>query len=511
MNPVSALLTAHAQSSWNRALLELGPKGRMVVWLFAAVVGLTVIVPSAALSFFSGFFIAARLGDPVVIRAVGAFLAFVVITGGVVGRSRVLDWERTRVLPLSLRSIFAAELLAGLGDFLPALFALITAGLLLGVAMARPEALALIAVPWLCTVGTLLCLRHILGGIAAQFLRRIHLALVAAAMVCAIGAVVVAQVGLPRPALLLAAFDVLPFTQSIRGLSDALGGHWAPALLRQIYPALTLLLFLVLAARTLKRESVPRSAAASRTGAARERLWTFSTPTRGIARLHWVSLMRSSIGVMGLLTPFVILFVMRRQLAAADVLWAVPALMSALLLVNSAIQLDQFGLDGAGVKSLLLLPIRSAELLAGKTFALAAYQGLQVLLLLVAFGLMHSLGLAQAAAAMCLSGCQFLLIVSVGHWSSVQLPRALPRNMFRNTTKTSPSPVLSFISLGATLVGAVLFGGVYAVTGRSTPALQLPIMGVLLGAVTLLYWRAVLPFSARHLDGHKERLVQFLG
>jgi hypothetical protein len=221
--------------------------------------------------------------------------------------------------------------------------------------------------------------------------------------------------------------------------------------------------------------------------------------------------MRSSIGVMGLLTPFVTLFIMRRPLAAPDVLWPVPALLSALLLVNSAIQLDQFGLDGAGVKSLLLLPIRSADLLAGKTLALAAYQGVQILLVLAAVGLMHTLGPAQAGAAVCLSGCQFLLNVSVGHWSSVQFPRALPRNVFKNTTKTSPSPVISFLSLGTTLVSAVLFGGAYVVTGRSAPALQLPIMGLLLGAVTLLYWRAVLPSSARYLNGHRERLVQFLG
>jgi hypothetical protein len=511
LNPVRALLAAHAQSSWNRARLELGQQGRIAVWLFAAVIGLTVIVPSTVLSFLTGFFIANRLGDPVVIRAVGAFLAVMVLIGGTVGRSRVLDWERSRLLPLSLRSIFAAELLAGLGDLLPALFALIAAALLLGFAMARPELLALIAVPWLCTVGTLLSLRHILGGLAAQFLRRIQLALVVAAVMCAIGAIIVARLGQPRPELLLAALDVLPFTQSIRGLGDALGGRWAPALLRQIYPALTLLLLLILAALTLKREAVPRPAGASRTGATRERLWSFSTPTRGIARLHWVSLMRSSIGVMGLVTPLVVLFVMRRQLAAVDSLWPMPALVSALLLINAAIQLNQFGLDGAGVKSLLLLPIRGPELLAGKTLALAAYQGLQVLLLLGAVGIMYTLGPAQAAAAVCLSGCQFLFNVSVGHWSSVRYPRALPRNMFKNSTKTSPSPMLSFLSFGATLVGTVLFGGVYIVTGRSVPAWQLPIMGLLLGAITLLYWCAVLPFSARQLDDHRERLVLLLG
>jgi hypothetical protein len=266
----------------------------------------------------------------------------------------------------------------------------------------------------------------------------------------------------------------------------------------------------VLAARTLRREAEP-DGGTSATDTRRERLWSFTTPTRGIARLHWVSLMGSSIGMMGLLMPLVILFVMRRLLEPTGPLWALPALLSALLVVNAAIHFDQFGLDGAGVKSLLLLPVRSADLLAGKTLALAVYQGSQVLLLLGVFGSMHRLGPTQALAATCLSGCQLLLNVSVGHWSSIQFPRALPRNMFKNTTNTSSSPLLSVISLGATVIGAMVFGAAFVVSGRSAAAWQLPLMAILLGVMTLVYWRVVLPRAARGLDGRHERLVQFLG
>jgi hypothetical protein len=241
VSPVRALLAAHGTSSWNRALLELGQKGRIAAWAVAAFLGLVVLVPAALLFFVSGFFIAARLGDPMIVRVLGATLATLAIMGGAIGRSRVLDWERARTLPLHLRTIFAAELLAGLADFLPALFALITAALLLGMAMARPALLPLIVVPWLVTVGALLCLRHILGGLAAQFLRRIQLALAAAAAVCALGAILAARVPLPRPGLLPVALDVLPFTQSMHGLSDAVAGQWAPALLRQLYPLVLLL------------------------------------------------------------------------------------------------------------------------------------------------------------------------------------------------------------------------------------------------------------------------------
>ena len=510
VSPVRALLATHGISSWNRALLELGQKGRIATWAVAVLLGLVVLVPAALLFFFSGFFIAARLGDPVIVRVLGATLATLALMGGAIGRSRVLDWERARTLPLHLRTIFAAELLAGLADFLPALFALITAALLLGMAMARPPLLPLIVVPWLVAVGMLLGLRHILGGLAAQFLRRFRLALVAAAAVCALGAIVAARVPRLRPEPLQAVLDALPVTQSLHGLSDAVAGQWVPALLRQLYPLTFLVLLLVLAARTLKREAEPR-AGTSATDTTRERLWSFTTPTRGIARLHWVSLMRSSIGLMGLLMPLVLLFVMRRQLAPTGPLWAVPALLSALLLVNATIHFDQFGLDGAGVKSLLLLPVRSADLLVGKTLALAVYQGSQLLLLLGVLGAMHRLSPAQALTAMCLSGCQLLVNVSIGHWSSIQFPRALPRNVFRNSTKTSPSPLLSVISLGAILIGTAVFGGTFIVLGRSAPAWQLPVMAVVLGVMMLAYWRIVLPRGARALDGNHERLVQFLG
>jgi hypothetical protein len=511
LSPIRALLAAQWSSSWNRTWSELGHTGRWMIWLLAAFFLLLVVLPAVLLAFLGGTFVAARLGDPMTVRLVGAFLTGVVIIGGVVGRSRVLDWERARVLPLRLRSLFAAELLAGLGDFLPALFALATAALLFGIAAVRPQLSPLLVVPWLCTIGSLLCLRHIVGGLVAQFLRRIQWALVIVAAAVALGAIVVRRVGPLSAELQLRALDFLPFTQSIHGLSDALTGHWSAAILRQVYAALTLGVMFIVAARILEREAVAPVSAARGTSAQRARLWSFSTRTHGVARLHWTSLMSSSVGTIGLLTPLIILFVMRRQFDTADTLLAIPALLSAVLFVNAAIQFNQFGLDGGGVKSLLLLPVRSMELIAGKTLALAVYQGAQVLALLAVVSLFHALSPVQAAAAVCFSGCQFLLNVSVGHWSSVRFARPLPRSVFRNTTRTSPSWVLAFLNMGTTLAGALAFGGPYVYTGRAMPALQLPVMLLLLGATVLAYWRLELPRAARQLRGNHERLIRALG
>jgi hypothetical protein len=133
------------------------------------------------------------------------------------------------------------------------------------------------------------------------------------------------------------------------------------------------------------------------------------------------------------------------------------------------------------------------------------------MLLLVLLSAMHRLSATQVLAAMCLSACQFLLNVSVGHWASIAFPRALPRNSFKSSTKNRPSHLLSFISLGVTILGAVIFGGAFVVSGRSAAAWQLPVVASLLGVTTLAYWRVVLPRAARRLDRGHERLVQFLG
>jgi hypothetical protein len=161
------------------------------------------------------------------------------------------------------------------------------------------------------------------------------------------------------------------------------------------------------------------------------------------------------------------------------------------------------------VKVLLLLPLLSRQLLIGKFWALAAYQGLQMLILL---GLMLLLGdllsFRSGAAAVCLAGCLFLVQVSVGHWTSAWLPRPMPRDSLKNSHH---SPLVIWIGLGIGSTAASVFCGLYLVMAWLAPGWLLPLFILLLATAGWSYWRLVLPRAARYLEGRREALAQALG
>jgi len=172
------------------------------------------------------------------------------------------------------------------------------------------------------------------------------------------------------------------------------------------------------------------------------------------------------------------------------------------------IQLNQFGLDGAGVKVLLLVPLGARDILAGKALGLLAFLSLQASLMLILLSLFGNLTPVQALAGLCLSGCFFCVQVGLGHWTSAWMPRAMPRNSLKNSNQAQP---VIWLGMAALLGGLILFGAPYVLLAWLAPRLLLPVMAVLLGGMFLIYRNLILPATASYLETRKEALVQALG
>jgi len=526
VGPVRALLGAHLQAAWNRSRRELGARGRVVYVLVIVLVGGLVLLPALGGSLMGGYLLGQGLPQPGPARILGAILGAIALMGGLAGGvasgSRVLAWEATQVFPVKVRKLFAAELVAGLGEPLPLIVALASACLLLGAGAARPRLFPLLPLPWLGTVAAMLCLQRLVGSLAARVVNRLRVGLMLLAF-CAWAAlnVLPAATG-PGPVLpvlwgltsplagFLGRFALLtPPLQSSEGLREAALGNWGRALARQAYPMAALAMLFLATAWNLGREADPQFLRAV-PGSGQERSWTFRTPARGVGRLHWQNLITSHLGKAGFLVPLMVLVVLRgpASLAGGASAWKVPAAFAYLALAGMQMQLNQFGLDGPGVKTLLLLPLHTTDLLAGKALGLAAYMGTQTLLLLAIMALAGNLQAGQVLPALCLSGCLFLYQVGLGHWTSAWLPRPMPRTSLRNHNLAG---AVVWLGMAASLLGAGSFGGLWLLLGWLAPGLLAPVLGLLFGGMFVLYRTVLLPAAAAYLETRKEALVQALG
>jgi hypothetical protein len=239
-----------------------------------------------------------------------------------------------------------------------------------------------------------------------------------------------------------------------------------------------------------------------------ERLWSFATPAGGVARLTWGSLLNSHLGRFGFLIPLMFIVIIKgpASVFGGGGLWALPSAFAYLALTSGQLQFNQFGLDGHGVKALLLLPIPGRDLLKGKALGLALYQGLQAALLALLMAFVLRPRALELAAGFCLAGCFFLVQTLIGHWTSVWMARPLPRDSLKNNGMPL---VMIAISLGTTVANSAIFGGAWFLCAAFAPALLLPVMALLLALCAAAY-AALLPAAARYLDANRERLMAAL-
>jgi hypothetical protein len=531
VSPFRALLAAHGQATWNRSARELGRQG---AWVLALVVGILAFLGAAGLLLGGGalgWLLGSRLERPVVVTILGALLAFMSfgggLIGGVLGGARELAWEAYRGFPLRLRTLYLAELAAGLVDMLPLTMSLALAGLLLGLGVAAPRALVLVPLVLVETLLMLLALQLLVGGLASALVRRLRLALIGLAILAWMGSTLMSP-GLPgrgggQARTLQAAqverfqalgrgvrrvLEVLPTRPAAHSLAQAREGRWGAALASHLYPLGLLALVMVLGARIMARETSGALAAAPQTRGP-GRLWSFRHPAEGLGRLHFLTLMRSHLGRFAFLMPLLTVVLLKGPFAQfkADPLWTVPAAFAYLSLVANNFVFNQFGLDRHGVKGLLLLPVGSEDLLKGKLLGLAAHQGLQALTLALLLMALDHAGPAPLLGGILLMGCIFLAQTSVGQWTSTWAPRP----MAMDTLKNNNMPIaLGLLSMGTSALWAGLFGGAYVLLAWISPRLLVPGMALLFGLVLTAHL-LLLPAAAQALDRRREKLVEALG
>jgi hypothetical protein len=525
------VLQAHGQATWNRSIRELGKAGTWTVYLVLGAALLFGAAPLAALGGLAGWFGGTKLHRPEAQALLGGMLMALPLVGGAVsgimGGTKALSWESYRIYPLRLRELFLAELAAGLGDPLPILAALTLLGTGLGFAAARP----LLGLPFLLLCAgamlAMLLIQHLVGALGAVLVKRLQVALVVLALL-GWGASVLAALGgkaarrekfaAPDPARVVLVkrtvartVEVLgwaPTTQAVRGLQDAAQGQpWRGA--ARGLPALLVLLVLAgAAARVLAWESGGEALRMPSAKGAPERLWTFATPAGGVARLTWGALLGSHLGRFGFLIPLMSVVIIKgpASVLGGSGIWALPSAFAYLALTSGQLQFNQFGLDGHGVKALLLLPIPGRDLLKGKALGLALYQGLQAALLALLMAFVLRPRALELAAGFCLAGCFFLVQTLIGHWTSVWMARPLPRDSLKNNGMPL---VMIAISLGTTVANSAIFGGAWFLCAAFAPALLLPVMALLLALCAAAY-AALLPAAARYLDANRERLMAAL-
>ena len=514
----------------------MGKSGR---WAMLLVMGLVVLfggLPALGISAVAGYALGTHFDHhtaPLILGGVLALGAIMVgAISGIMGGTKVLQWESYRIYPLPLRQIFAAELAAGIGDPWPMLAGLSALALCLGLSAAHPSLLPFVLLLWLQTVLWMLLIQHFVGSLAAALMKRMKLALVLFGIIFWMLSVMTSMVpkySAPNPGahlstaltpeiigqikqagnVALAILSMLPSTHAARSLSEALRGAWISALLHQLAPIALLLIALTLQARQMEREADPQALELKPVLKGAEKLWSFRSPAAGVAKLHWKTLMGSHLGRFGLLMPVMTVVLLKGPFSQirGQAMWAIPGAFAYLALAGSQMQYNQFGLDGHGVKSLLLLPIRSRDILLGKLGGLAMYQGLQAGLLLLLIALLMRPSPIELLAALCLGGCLFFVQMGLGHWTSSWLPRAMPRNSLKSGTM--PMPVV-FIGMGTSLVNFAFFGGTFMLCAGKAPSLLLPVMALLLSTCALIY-RHLLPTFEAYFDARREKLLEALG
>lgn len=506
---VRALLEAHGRMSRNALLRDAGPKLAAVASALVVLLWLVLTLPMASMMFFVG---AASTGTT---AWAGTVYSVVPLISGLVALfsadGRELDWEKLASYPVRPQVLFTAEAIAVQGN--PVLLS--TTVCLVGLAMGQLVAQAAGVVP------VLVCL---LTSILLTLSVRVFLATVAQLLVSrARTLVVVTFVSLPMVVLwLIDAFseggeDREKFLQAIELLKHL--GEWLPAS-RQLtggFDSLSsvtrllgpLALPLVLLWVTYRAAFLggPRVRAVHKV--APERLWSFRSPTLGLARLHILSLWSTELGRWAIAAPIfwvVPLMFLRSKLSgevAGDTLylslWVMTPMMSLGMVLN------QFGTDRGAVKGLLLLPVSARQLLHGKALALGALLAGEMLLLTPV-----AIWLFRPDPAVLLNGplmavAVLLIQLSLGQFVSVMWPRPLPRKGLRQP----PGGLL----VGLVSIGTV-FGVLLPILGLSYALREWPlVLSLILGALCAASFSVFVGttgLAERFLVARQERLVESL-
>lgn len=523
VSPFRALAAAHVQSTWNRLRKQTGSSGLVVFLLLVGFLGLASILPMLAGLGALAYLAAAQLGEHDAERIAGvASLVFTLLTvfagllGGISSGSRQLPWETLKVFPVRDRSLFAAELFAGLGEAITAVEVAALFVACVGFSVGAPRATPLFGLLFVTHAIALLSLQQLAGSVAQRLTRRLRAMLIL---------LPVAAIALPSilPAIIKrtehAQFGSwgdrvavwtrwLPARAVLEGARGLVTGELAATTLlwALVAPLGAAAVIALLAYQLVARE---RPLALDHdTGPAVKR-WTFQSQAWGIARLTWEALSQSLPGRFGLMMPLITIVLIRGPLSELGALrgWTAPVAFGYAALAGTNLLFNQFGLDRHGVKVLFLLPLEPLALLRGKLIGFAAWQALQAGLLLVLLVLTGQRDVVELLVGLMLYACVFLILAMVGQFSSIWQPRPLRKNGLR----ASQPPLIVVLLMFGTLLtaGGLLYGVTFGVR-TFFPGWELPVL-LGIGAVLLAMVFPVLAFNALFLERNREKLVEVLG
>ncbi|WP_394849857.1 hypothetical protein LZC95_20670 [Pendulispora brunnea] len=522
---VRAVIASHAQGAANRMRREMGRRGLVIMVLLMTLLVTVLVIPLVGWAATIGYFGGKYITEPFMQRMLGLFLLMVSFGGGVLsgttGGGRQIAWESYRAFPVRHAALFAAELVASLLDLVPLMLSAMVIAHVVALGIALPRAVPVLALVTFETIGFVLITQTVISSLAAALLRRLRIAF--SALMGAIGfasLIFASAVEGPAPSLTAkavmsrmtqarAAIEVaaewFPGTWGIRSVRHAANGNYLAALAEHTYPLGVLLVGVFFASRLMAREVASGGIVAS---AQASRLWSFRSPAYGVARLTWLTLMDSALGRVGLIAPLLTIVLIRLPLLH----WlgtglSTPGAYAYVALSTSAIQLNQFGLDGHGIKSLFLLPVSTEDLFRGKSWGLATYFLLQAVLLALLFALVQKTPTMEIVAGSFLGGAFFLTQNMVGRWTSAWLPRRLPRRDMRGTG--APGALL-LVSLALTVSTGAAFGGLYAACQRFAPAWLVPV-NVTVFTGLLILDRLTRPIAVRYFEERRERVLEAIG
>ena len=454
VGPLRALFEARMQALISQLRREAGGAG------VAGAVVVAVLVPLALAAPTIGSYVAGTQLGALVSHPQGGARALLTLSGrllliplGLGFLAGVLGGEgeggfALRGYPVSRRTRLAAQLLSSSAELAPMLALSSLAGLALGLSVARPVSAPIVALLSAQAAAWFLIVQHLARGLRTAGLAR---PVVAVSALITLALLILAK---QSRALLFAAGRLLleglsysPTTFGAQGLIDLAAGHTASAWLRQIVPLALTALALELTARRSARDDYD-SPDLRRRGARPERLWSFDSPARGIARLWISTIIHSRQGLaLFFMPPFVAALAIASFSAIAEDLQRAPPprfiasrmpesldtvplffiLPFLLVHMNSRLWLNQWGWDGRAVRTLFAAPVAMRDLLLGKLMGLSTIVVEQYLMTAPLLAMLRLPRAPELIAGLGAGTFALVVMAGLGHVLSAGLSRPLDR------------------------------------------------------------------------------------